>query len=227
MGAQLISFITTRFAGDPLDELKPEETENIEKIKKWFQEVDENSEMIIDDKWEFKNIQGNSHAFIVSNNNLPFEVGLYIMNDVIQITVFTNMATKTMTLKEQRDIFRDLLIRNNKDLFVKYYLAGVKNTLALRTEINQESLSKREFNDALQALIYGTKWLLDKMGGLENVCCDETDLEKGIKELITKLLEQGYGKHDIINRIIQKRDMEPEDATERVFAISKERDAQK
>lgn len=141
---------------------------SLKTIREWFLEKDENSELIIDEKWELKNLNGKAESFAVSHENLPFDIAIYFNEVVVKIIVYTNIMPEKWSTHDQRDIYRDLLMRNNKYLFTKYYLAGDKNKVALRTEINMSCFNKVEFNDGLQAIILGTKWLLKKTGAIED-----------------------------------------------------------
>jgi len=145
----------------------------LETIKDWFSGVDEESDMIIDERWKIHELDGNSTHLAVSNENLPFEIGVYVNRDFTNINLYTNLETASWDVKDQRDIYHDLLIQNKKGLFVKYYLSGENDTVALRTELNLEYLNKREFNDALQAVIVGSMWLMKKMGMLDEKSCEE------------------------------------------------------
>ena len=189
----------------------------LETIIQWFSEEDLGSDLIIDEKWQMLELNGDPSRFAVSNENLPFEIGIYINEDFAHLNVFTNLETVDWEVKDQRDIYHDLLIQNNKNLFVKYYISGENDTVALRTELDLAYLNRREFNDALQAVIVGTMWLMKKMGLLDEKTCDP-DSDKGTTDLILKMLKKGSSKHEIINTLINDCGMNPEEATEKVFA---------
>jgi len=146
------------------DEILP----SLTKIRNWFSEGDDDSDWIIDEEWKLTELNEKTEDFAVSHENLPFDIGIYIKREIVKLIVYTDLKTKKWSVEGQRDIYRDLLIRNNKDLFTKYYLVGENNRVAVRTDINLLSYNKEEFNDALQAVILGTKWLLNKTGALED-----------------------------------------------------------
>ena len=192
----------------------------LEIIMQWFSEEDVGSDLIIDEKWQMLELNGDSSRFAVSNENLPFEIGIYINEEFAHLNVFTNLDTVDWDVKEQRNIYHDLLVQNKKNLFVKYYLSGENDTVALRTELDLAYLNKGEFNDALQAVIVGTMWLMKKMGLLDERSCGiESDHENTKK--ILKMLYKGVTKHEIINNLINDCGMNPEDATEKVFTLVK------
>ena len=193
----------------------------LETIRRWFSEEIKSSDMIIDEKWQMQELNGDPDRFAVSNENLPFEIGVYIKEEFANINVYTNLSTSDWEIKDQRDIYHDLLIQNKKNLFVKYYLTGENDTVALRTELDLEYLNKKEFNDAFQAVIRGSMWLLQKMGLLEENLCEEGS-EQELENKILKMLDKGMKKHAIIKNLIEERDMDPEEATERVFNLVKD-----
>ena len=194
----------------------------LETIIQWFLEEDISSDLIIDEKWQMLELNGDPSRFAVSNENLPFEIGIYINEEFAHLNVFTNLETEDWDVKDQRDIYHDLLTQNAKNLFVKYYLSGKKDTVALRTELDLAYLNRREFNDALQAVIVGTMWLMKKMGLLDEKSCVESDNETTNK--ILKMLDKGISKHEIINNLINDCGMNAEEATEKVFSLSKNGD---
>jgi len=192
----------------------------LETIKQWFSEEDVGSDLIIDEKWQMLELNGDQSRFAVSNENLPFEIGIYINEEFAHLNVFTNLETVDWEVKDQRNIYHDLLVQNNKNLFVKYYLSGEADTVALRTELDLAYLNRREFNDALQAVIVGTMWLMKKMGLLDEKSCGvEPGMETTHK--ILKMFDKGFSKHEIINTLINECGLNPEEATEKVFALAK------
>lgn len=192
----------------------------LETIMQWFSEEDVGGDRIIDEKWQMLELNGDPSRFAVSNENLPFEIGIYINEEFAHLMVFTNLETADWYVKDQRNIYYDLLVQNNKNLFVKYYLSGENDTVALRTELDLAYLNKREFNDALQAVIVGTMWLMKKMGLLDEKSC-EVGSDNETSDKIMKMLDKGISKHEIINSLIKDCGMNPEEATEKVFALAK------
>lgn len=194
----------------------------LETIKGWFEHEEPESDLIIDERWDLLDLNGEATRFAVSNENLPFDIGVYINKEFAHISVYTNLETSAWDVADQRDIYHDLLVQNNKDLFVKYYLAGDKETVAARTEVDLEYLNKVEFNSSLQALILGSMWLMRKMGLLDEKSCELSE-DEYIENKILKMLSKGCKKHDIINSLISDCSMDPEEAIEKVFDLSKER----
>ncbi len=192
----------------------------LETIMQWFSEEDVGGDRIIDEKWQMLELNGDPSRFAVSNANLPFEIGIYINEEFAHLNVFTNLETMDWEVKDQRDIYHDLLVQNNKNLFVKFYLSGEKDTVALRTELDLAYLNKREFNDALQAVIVGTMWLMKKMGLLDEKSCDP-DSDEEIMDIILNMFKKGVSKHEIINHLINDCGINAEEATEKVFSIAK------
>ena len=193
----------------------------LETIKEWFEQEEPESDLIIDEKWNMSDLNGEATRFAVSNENLPFEIGVYVNREFAHISVYSNLETANWDVKDQRDIYHDLLIQNNKDLFAKYYLMGDMDTVAVRTEVDLEYFNKKEFNDALQAVILGSMWLLRKMGLLDESSCEVSE-EELLENRILKMLAKGQKKHEIISCLIENDRMDPETATEIVFNLAKQ-----
>lgn len=177
----------------------------IKKVKKWFQDSsDKGQPMIIDDMWTVEADPENENKIYVNHDFIPFSLMVLVGKKVMNLILYTNIDTATWSHADRLTLYRDLLVRNDESLYVKFILAGRNDTIALRMDLNLVYLNKEEFNDSLEAMIEGGYWLLNKL----NIEEKEELLMKNIIGNITKRLEQGITEDRLVKEMINAGIME-------------------
>jgi hypothetical protein len=171
----------------------------IDKVTKWFNasKADKDSR-IINDSWTVNTQAKNPSKLMVAHDFVPFTLNVDVGEKVMNIILYTTIETATWPTNDRLKLYRDLLIRNDESVFVKFILAGRNDSIALRMDLNLVYLNKTEFNDSLEAMIDGGYWLLNKLEISEK----EEILMKNIIGNIQKRLNQGYSEKKIITEMI-------------------------
>ena len=177
----------------------------VEKVTKWFEKgTGVKGSMIINDQWSVKPEASNPNRLMVAHDFIPFSLVVLISDKVMNLMLFTNIETATWPTNDRLKIYRDLLIRNDESVYVKFILAGRNDTIALRMDLNLVYLNKTEFNDSLEAMIDGGYWLLNKLDISEK----EEILMKSIIGNIKKRLDEGVNEKRIIKEMVNAGIME-------------------
>lgn len=176
-----------------------------QKVIKWFEgATNDRNSMVINDMWTVKNDKDSPSRLMVAHDFIPFSFMVDVGNQVMNLNLYTQIETATWPINDRLKLYRDLLIRNDESIFVKFILAGRNDAVALRMDLNLVYLNKTEFNDSLEAMIDGGYWLLNKLdisekeeilmktiiGNIQNRLVEGSDEKRIIKEMINAGIEE-------------------------------------
>ena len=187
-----------------------EELDWYSRLKKWFMNNNEESDMVIDAEWKILDVNDNAQKMMVVQPNIPFPIGVHVTDPVIHISIFTTVETYDWEKPKKADNFRALLVQNDESHFIKFVLMGRNDEIVLRVDLDTQYLNKKEFNTALSSLIHGGNWCLTKLEGLyygmdemegEGVMNEEKALEP-LKLGIQIDLNRGRKTKDIIRDLV-------------------------
>lgn len=136
----------------------------INKVREWFSEENEDSNMIIDCHWSIMDNPSSPNGMLVENKDVPFPIGINIDDGVIHVSIYTNIETYDWDKEQKADVFRKLLIQNDESRFIKLVLANRNDEIVLRVDLDTQYLNKSEFNTALSSLVHGGRWFLSQFG---------------------------------------------------------------
>ena len=191
------------------------------KVRKWFSEGNEETNMIIDSNWNIKEHPSLEKGLLVENKDVPFPIGVEINDEVIHVSIYTTIETYSWEKEQKADIFRELLIRNDESRFIKFVLANRNDEIVLRVDLDTQYLNKSEFNTAMSSLIHGGRWWLSKFGmseyGIGNM--SEEEALEILKLGIQIDLNRGREKAEIIQDLVLAG-MNESLATEVVFEVA-------
>jgi len=182
------------------------------KVRKWLEEGKENSNMIIDAKWNVKLQNNNPRVMLIRNPKVPFDIGIQIDDNVTSVVLYTTIETATVDNHLRLKIFRDMLIRNDEANFSKFFLAGRNDNIAVRCDLSSKYTQKEELNTALESIINSGRWIMMQLGVKGNVPTEDDiaafvseEIKRGTpeSEIEKKLLDEGLSK-ETVSAIIKK-----------------------
>lgn len=178
--------------------------------------------MIIDSHWSVREDPSSKNTLLVENKDVPFPIGLNIEDEVIHVSIYTNIETYNWEKEQKADVFRELLIQNDESRFIKFVLANRNDEIVLRVDLDTQYLNKSEFNTALSGLIHGGRWWLSQFGMSGYGMGDMTEEEalEILKLGIQIDLNRGREKSEIIRDLILAG-MNESLATEVVFEVAR------
>ncbi|AJC71777.1 DNA-binding protein [Thermococcus guaymasensis DSM 11113] len=187
-----------------------------EAILEWLRTGRDEAEDIVDLPWEIKKVGENQ--YIAEHPKIPFLLNVIFANGFIRLAVPSGIETIAMRLEERLKTYHTLLVLNERMNLLKFTLSGMNDEIILRVDLDEKSLGKEEFNDALTALLVGMNVLMDSLGLTEEF--QEAIFER-LSMMIIERLQKGMSEAEIMDFLIKKVGMTKEEAKALLKEIKK------
>ncbi len=190
-------------------------------VKKWLEEGDKNSNMIIDQKWSVRYQDNNPKMMAIRHPKVPFDIGIQIGEYVTSVVLYTTVETASLDNLLRMKIFRDLLIRNDEANFSKFFLSGRNDNIAVRCDLSSKFTQKDELNTALESIVTSGRWIMMQLG-----IQDKAPTEQDIAAFVSEEFKRGSTEREIEKKLVEHGI--PEDAAiamvEKNKAVKKEKE---
>jgi len=187
-----------------------------EAILEWLRTGRDEAEDIVDLPWEIKKVGENQ--YIAEHPKIPFLLNVIFADGFIRLAVPSGIETIAMRLEERLKTYHTLLVLNERMNLLKFTLSGMNDEIILRVDLDEKSLGKEEFNDALTALLVGMNVLMDSLGLTEEF--QEAIFER-LSMMIIERLQKGMSEAEIMDFLIKKVGMTKEEAKALLKEIKK------
>jgi len=187
-----------------------------EAILEWLRTGRDEAEDIVDLPWEIKKVGENQ--YIAEHPKIPFLLNVIFANGFIRLAVPSGIETIAMRLEERLKTYHTLLVLNERMNLLKFTLSGMNDEIILRVDLDEKSLGKEEFNDALTALLVGMNVLMDSLGLTEEF--QEAIFER-LSMMIIERLQKGMSEAEIMDFLVKKVGMTKEEAKALLKEIKK------
>ena len=187
-----------------------------EAILEWLRTGRDEAEDIVDLPWEIKKVGENQ--YIAEHPKIPFLLNVIFADGFIRLAVPSGIETIAMRLEERLKTYHTLLVLNERMNLLKFTLSGMNDEIILRVDLDEKSLGKEEFNDALTALLVGMNVLMDSLGLMEEF--QEAIFER-LSMMIIARLQKGMSEAEIMDFLIKKVGMTKEEAKALLKEIKK------
>ncbi|MCD6524100.1 MAG: DNA-binding protein [Thermococcus sp.] len=187
-----------------------------EAILEWLRTGRDEAEDIVDLPWEIKKVGENQ--YIAEHPKIPFLLNVIFADGFIRLAVPSGIETIAMRLEERLKTYHTLLVLNERMNLLKFTLSGMNDEIILRVDLDEKSLGKEEFNDALTALLVGMNVLMDSLGLMEEF--QEAIFER-LSMMIIERLQKGMSEAEIMDFLIKKVGMTKEEAKALLKEIKK------
>lgn len=187
-----------------------------DRILEWLRTGRDEAEDIIDLPWEVKKV-GETH-YVAEHPKIPFLLNIVFADDFIRLAVPSGIETMAMRLEERLKTYHTLLVLNERMNMLKFTLSGMNDEITLRVDLDEKSLEKEEFNDALTALLVGMNVLMNSLGLTEEF--REAIFER-LSMLIIERLQRGMGEAEILSFLTKKVGLNREEARALLSEIKK------
>ncbi|EEB75062.1 hypothetical protein [Thermococcus sp. AM4] len=179
----------------------------VEAVLEWLRSGRDDAEDIVDLPWEVKKV-GENH-YVAEHPKIPFTLNVVFADGFIRLAVPSGIETIAMRLEERIRTYHTLLVLNERMNMLKFTLSGMNDEVTLRVDLDEKSLGKEEFNDALTALLVGMNVLMDSLGLTEEF--QEAIFER-LSMMIIERLQRGMSEAEIMNFLVKKVGMTKEEA---------------
>ncbi|MEA3558711.1 MAG: hypothetical protein U9R75_05590 [Candidatus Thermoplasmatota archaeon] len=139
-----------------------------EEIAKWLKEGKEGAENLLDYPWDIRKekVEGQEDKALIvaSHPKIPFNIEVVVGKHFANLVINPVIPTDAMDPTERMRLYKKLLHLNTDLNLMKAGLVGYDDKPIIQVDLDFESLSYNEFNDALSLLIVGAQNLINIMG---------------------------------------------------------------
>ncbi len=178
-----------------------------EEVISWLTSGEEDSEKLLDLKWEIKE---HENYFILENKEVPFKIHLLFVEETLQIFMRTEIETAVIDNEARLALYRTLLILNRQIDHVKFMLAGINEEVTLRVDLQMQYINKDKIEMAFNQLLTSL-YIMAKALHIEEEF-NQKVLE-WMGRMIADFTKQGKTKKDIERILVNKIGISPEDAS--------------
>jgi len=185
-------------------------------VLEWLKAGNDDAEDIVDLPWNVKQV-GENH-YVAEHPKIPFSLNVLFMDGFVRLAVPSGIETIAMRLEEKVKTYHTLLVLNERMNLLKFTLSGMNDEITLRVDLDEKSLGKDEFNDALTALLVGMNVLVDSLGLTQEF--QEMVFER-LALMVIERLQSGASEKEIIDFLTKKVGMKREEAEALLTDIKK------
>lgn len=176
-------------------------------VLEWLKAGNDDAEDIVDLPWNVRQV-GENH-YVAEHPKIPFLLNVLFMDGFVRLAVPSGIETIAMRLEEKVKVYHTLLVLNERMNLLKFTLSGMNDEVTLRVDLDEKSLGKDEFNDALTALLVGMNVLMDSLGLTQEF--QEIVFER-LALMVFERMQNGASEGEIIEFLTKKVGMSKEDA---------------
>ncbi len=182
----------------------------------WLRAGRDDAEDPVDLPWSVKEV--GKGQYVAEHPKVPFLLNVLFPDGFVRLAVPSGIETIAMNLEERVKTYHALLVLNERLNLIKFTLSGVNDEVTLRVDLDEKTLGKDEFNDALTALLVGMGVLMDTLGLSEQF--NEAIFER-IALMVLERIKKGASEEEIVKFLTQKVGMKPEEAEALLNEIKK------
>lgn len=179
----------------------------MEQVLEWLRTGNDDAEDIVDLPWNVKKV-GENH-YVAEHPKIPFLLNVLFMDGFVRLAVPSGVETIAMRLEDKVKVYHTLLVLNERMNLLKFTLSGMNDEITLRVDLDNKSLGKEEFNDALTALLVGMNVLMDSLGLTQEF--QEMIFER-LALMIMERMQNGASEREIIEFLTKKVGMKKDEA---------------
>ncbi len=178
-----------------------------EQIIEWLKSGSEGAEDIVDLPWNVK--EEGENYYVAEHPKIPFILNVLLMDGFVRLAVPSGVETITMRLEDKVKAYHTLLVLNERMNLLKFTLSGMNDEITLRVDLDEKTLGKEEFNDALTALLVGMNVLMDSLGLTQEF--QEMVFER-LALMVLERMQNGASEKEIVEFLTKKVGMEKKEA---------------
>lgn len=184
-------------------------------IKTWLTSGTDKKEDVLDMVWTVKEEE---NLLIAEHPKIPFTLYIYFNEKFIRLIASTDMDTALLEPQQRLEIYRKLLILNDRIDMVKFVISGEDEEIMLKVDLDTSTLGKDEFRDALTGVI-ASLYMMVKEFKLE----DEFNrrITERIISMVQEKIKEGATQSDLILFLTGKVGLDPSTAEKIVNDLTK------
>ncbi len=176
-------------------------------ILSWLTNGKDDARDIVDLPWKVEEIE--KDAYLAEHPSVPMHLMVIFSENFVHLVVPTTIETENMDPETKIEVYKRLLMLNDKLHMMKYTIGGENGQIRLRVDLAKSTLGKSEFNDALTALVLGV------LAGVMALGIEKEFMEKVLARIVMMLverIEKGESEEELMNFLTVKVGMDVRDA---------------
>jgi hypothetical protein len=191
-------------------------------ISTWLKEGEDGADKLLDYPWdiEIKPVEGpiEREVVIATHPKIPFNVEVVVSKHFTNLVINPLIPTDALPAEDRMRLYKKLLHLNTDINLMKAGLVGYDDQPIIQADLDLESISKHEFNDALTLLIVGAQNLINILGLQEKV---QNFMVERFRQFVALKLESGETEDDILDFLINRGGLEKDVAKELYKQVTK------
>jgi hypothetical protein len=184
------------------------------KILDWLMSGRDDASDIVDLPWKVEEIE--KGVYTAEHPSVPMHLMVVFSEKFVHLIVPTTIETAEMDDAEKLDIYRKLLMLNERVHMMKFALGEPDGQIRLMVDLDKATLGKDEFNDALTALTIGV------LAGVMALGIEQEFVEKVFARIVSMLVERiqkGETEEQLMEFLTVKVGMDVRDAKDLLDAV--------
>ncbi|MEM0333933.1 MAG: DNA-binding protein [Thermoplasmata archaeon] len=189
-----------------------------DEIKKWLTSGSDSKEDVLDMVWSLKE---NNNLIIAEHPKIPFILYIFIDEKFVRLMANTEVDTALLDPTERLDIYRKLLILNDRVNLVKYVISGTDEEIVLKADLDQGTFSKDEFKEAIEGIITSLYLMIKELNLEEEF---NKMVNDRIVSMIQEKIKEGATESDLLLFLTKKVGLDKDSARKILDEIVKKED---
>ncbi|MGC9138151.1 MAG: DNA-binding protein [Thermoplasmata archaeon] len=189
-------------------------------IEGWLTSGTDTKEDVLDLVWTIKE---EDNLIIAEHPKIPFVLYIRIGDRFVRLIVSTGMDTALLDPQQRLDIYRKLLILNDRIDLVKFVISGVDEEIILKVDLDKSTLVKDEFRDAITGIV-ASLYMMVKEFQLEEEF--NRRVTERIISMVQEKMNEGATTADLLAFLTKKVGLDNNTAQRIIDEITKKKEYQ-
>ncbi|MGC8689528.1 MAG: DNA-binding protein [Thermoplasmata archaeon] len=189
-------------------------------IEGWLTSGTDTKEDVLDLVWTIKE---EDNLIIAEHPKIPFVLYIRIGDRFVRLIVSTGMDTALLDPQQRLDIYRKLLILNDRIDLVKFVISGVDEEIILKVDLDKSTLGKDEFRDAITGIV-ASLYMMVKEFQLEEEF--NRRVTERIISMVQEKMNEGATTADLLAFLTKKVGLDNNTAQKIIDEITKKKEYQ-
>lgn len=185
-----------------------------EAISGWLREGEEGAQNILEYPWdvEVTQVEGLPERELITATHpkIPLNIEVVVSRHFTNLVINPMIPTDAISVEERMRLYKSLLHLNSDLNLMKAGLVGQNDNPVIQVDLDLESISMKEFNDALTLLLIGAQNLITILGLEQKI---QDFMIERFKQFVVVKMAGGESKEDILDFLMNRGGLEEETAS--------------
>ncbi|NPA75535.1 MAG: DNA-binding protein [Euryarchaeota archaeon] len=184
------------------------------KVLDWLMSGNDDASDVVNLPWKVEEIE--KGVYTAEHPSVPMHLMVMFSERFVHLIVPTTIETDSMEENERMDVYKKLLMLNERIHMMKFAIGEPNGQIRLLVDLDKETLGKDEFNDALTSLVIGV------LAGVMALGIEEEFVQKVFARIVSMLVEKiqkGASEEELMEFLTVKVGMDVRDARDLLDAV--------